>query len=55
MTLLSNPIKAEKMGQEGLADIQIRFHWCHMTSKWQQVFAHGLDIAVTVKATETLA
>lgn len=43
LTLLSNPIKAQKMGQKGLADIQVRFNWCRITLIWQEVFATALD------------
>ncbi|MEH2027568.1 glycosyltransferase family 4 protein [Nostoc sp.] len=55
LTLLSNPIKAQKMGQEGLADIEVRFTWHRITPIWEKVFANALDSAVTKKCTETLA
>ncbi|HIK07178.1 MAG TPA: glycosyltransferase family 4 protein [Trichormus sp. M33_DOE_039] len=55
LSLLSNPMKAEKMGQEGLADIQVRFNWFRIIPMWQQVFANALDNAVSEKSTETLA
>ncbi|MEH1935257.1 MAG: glycosyltransferase family 4 protein [Nostoc sp.] len=55
LTLLSNPIKAQKMGQEGLADIEVRFTWHRITPIWEKVFANALDSAVTRKGTETLA
>lgn len=55
LTLLSNPIKAQKMGQEGLADIEVRFTWYRITPIWEKVFANALDSPVTRKGTETLA
>lgn len=55
LSLLSNPMKAEKMGQEGLADIQVRFNWFRIIPMWQQVFANALDNAVSEKSTKTLA
>ncbi|MEH2060434.1 MAG: glycosyltransferase family 4 protein [Nostoc sp.] len=55
LTLLSNPIKAQKMGQEGLADIEVRFTWYRITPIWEKVFANALDSAVTRKGTEILA
>jgi glycosyltransferase involved in cell wall biosynthesis len=53
LSLLSNSIMAEKMGQEGLADIQIRFNWFRITPMWQQVFTNALDNTVT-RGTQTL-
>jgi glycosyltransferase involved in cell wall biosynthesis len=55
LTLLSNPIKAQKMGEEGLADVEVRFGWYRITPMWEQVFANALDSTVTRKSTETLA
>ncbi|MEH2327902.1 glycosyltransferase family 4 protein [Nostoc sp.] len=55
LTLLSNPTKAQKMGQQGLADIQVRFNWHHLTPMWQQVLANALNNTVPEKATGTIA
>ncbi|WP_375514898.1 glycosyltransferase family 4 protein [uncultured Nostoc sp.] len=55
LTLLSNPTKAQKMGQQGLADIQVRFNWHHITPMWQQVLANALNNTVPGKATGTIA
>ena len=55
LTLLSNPANAQKMGQQGLADIQVRFNWHHITPMWQQVLANALNNTVPEKATETIA
>ncbi|MEH1839636.1 MAG: glycosyltransferase [Nostoc sp.] len=55
LTLLLNPTKAQKMGQQGLADIQVRFNWHHITPMWQQVLANALNNTVPEKATETIA
>jgi glycosyltransferase involved in cell wall biosynthesis len=55
LTLLSNPTKAQKMGQQGLADIQVRFNWYHITPMWQQVLANALNNTVPGKATGTIA
>jgi glycosyltransferase involved in cell wall biosynthesis len=55
LTLLSNPTKAQKMGQRGLADIQVRFNWHHITPMWQQVLANALNNTVPGEATRTIA
>ncbi|MEH2286670.1 glycosyltransferase family 4 protein [Nostoc sp.] len=55
LTLLSNPTKAQKMGQQGLADIQVRFNWHNITPMWQQVLANALNNTVPAKATGTIA
>ncbi|BCL35584.1 glycosyltransferase family 4 protein [Nostoc sp. MS1] len=54
LSLLSNPIKAQKMGQEGLADIQVRFNWFRITPMWQKVFANALANGVMEKDAQTI-
>lgn len=42
LTLLSEPIKAQQMGQNGLADVQVRFSWERIIPMWQEVLATAM-------------
>jgi glycosyltransferase involved in cell wall biosynthesis len=38
LTLLSDPVRAKKMGQRGFEDVQSRFNWTHIIPMWQKTF-----------------
>jgi glycosyltransferase involved in cell wall biosynthesis len=43
LSLLNDPIKAQEMGQKGLADIQLRFCWSRIIPLWEHVFTRALN------------
>jgi glycosyltransferase involved in cell wall biosynthesis len=48
LTLLKDPVKAQAMGQKGLADIQLRFSWSRIIPMWERIFTQALDEQLTV-------
>ncbi len=50
LKLLCDPVKAQEMGEKGLADIQVRFSWSHIIFLWEYIFRTALDNQLTVNS-----
>jgi glycosyltransferase involved in cell wall biosynthesis len=43
LTLLSDPVQAQELGQQGLRHVQVRFSWSRIVPLWEQVFVNALS------------